>query len=385
MKRILIFSLAYYPSHVSGAEIAIREITDRISSNEISFDIITVRFDKSLPRSEIIGNAHVFRVSGSKLLFPFLAAIAAKRLNAKKHYDALWAVMTYMLLPTVFARMFGLNAPYILTLQDGDPYEKVFGRLRIRPFLPFINYGFKHASAIQAISNSLAEWPKRRGSNIPVEIIPNGASAESSLEYPKGELDELARKIGKKEGEVLLLSIGRLVHQKAIDDVILALALLPPHVRLVVVGDGPDRDKLVALAQEKKVKSRVYFAGQVNRNDTARFRKISDIFVLPSRSEGQGISFLSSMLAGLPVVATQEGGIADFLFDAKKNPEKPATGYAVDKNSPEQIAKAVEEILAHPEAAKAVAENAKRMVIKKYDWDFVVKEMSKKIFERVLQ
>ena len=56
------------------------------------------------------------------------------------------------------------------------------------------------------------------------------------------------------------------------------------------------------------------------------------------------------MAAGLPVIATQEGGIADFLFDAVRNPDKETTGWAVDKDSPEQIAEAVREIVASRES-----------------------------------
>ena len=89
-----------------------------------------------------------------------------------------------------------------------------------------------------------------------------------------------------------------------------------------------------------------------------------DIFIRPSRSEGMGNSFIEAMAAGLPVIATQEGGIADFLFDAKRNPDKGTTGWAVDKNSPEQIANAVKDILAHPEQVARVTATAKKWLLK---------------------
>jgi glycosyltransferase involved in cell wall biosynthesis len=117
---------------------------------------------------------------------------------------------------------------------------------------------------------------------------------------------------------------------------------------------------------------------------TAKYRRISDIFVLPSRSEGQGISFMSTMASGLPIVATQEGGIADFLFDEKRNPAKPTTGWAVDKNSPAQIAAAVKDILTHPEKAKIATDNARRLVEQDYNWDTISKDMREKVFARVL-
>ncbi|HJV32713.1 MAG TPA: hypothetical protein VJ694_01675, partial [Patescibacteria group bacterium] len=60
-KRVLIFSLAYHPKHVGGAEIAIKEITDRVPSDEIEFHMVTLRFDSTLPKTEKIGNVLVHR------------------------------------------------------------------------------------------------------------------------------------------------------------------------------------------------------------------------------------------------------------------------------------------------------------------------------------
>ncbi len=390
MKRILIFSLAYYPSHVSGAEVAIKEITSRIEPGDIEFTMVTHRFARTASRVERIGNVEVHRVGFgpayiSKILFIPLAAWKGAALSRAHRFDASWVMMTYMLFPLVLAKVLGLRGPYALTLQDGDPYEKVFGRWFIKPALPLLNWGFRNATRVQAISTYLASWPKKRGYRLEVEMIPNGASEESAREYPQAELDALARAINKQEGEVLLLSIGRLVRQKNIDTVLRGLALLPAHVRLVVVGEGPDKVMLQALAQELGVSSRVTFAGQVMREETAKYRRVCDIFVLPSRSEGQGISFLSSMLAGLPVVATQEGGIADFLFDAKRNPGKEPTGWAVDAESPAQIAEAVQDIIANPEQTKKVVETAKHMVEQKYNWDTVAKAMRTKVFEIVVR
>ena len=389
MKKILIFSLAYYPNFSSGAEVAIKEITERISPNDIEFHMITLLFDRTEPSEEKIGNVFVHRVGFggnylSKMLYIPLAALRARSLHRVYHFDALWSVMTYMLFPVVIARSLGVRAPHVLTLQDGDTYEKVFERWFIWPFTPLLDAGFTGASAVQTISTYLATWPPRRGYKGPVEVIPNGASLPSAQEYSEQELTELKQKVGKKDGEIFLISVSRLVHQKGIDVVIRALHLLPSYIRLLAVGDGPDREMLVNLAKELGVTERVIFTGQVDRTMTAKYRKISDIFVLPSRSEGQGISFLSTMVSGLPIIATQEGGIADFLFDAKRNPDKETTGWAVDKDSPEQIADAVKEIIANPEQAKKVIVTARQFARDNFDWDIIAKNMREKVFVKVL-
>jgi glycosyltransferase involved in cell wall biosynthesis len=89
------------------------------------------------------------------------------------------------------------------------------------------------------------------------------------------------------------------------------------------------------------------------------------------------------MACRMPVVATQVGGIADFLFDAKRNPGKGTTGWAVDVDSPEDIAEVVKEILANPETVKAVTERARKMVEEEYDWDIVARRMKERVFNRI--
>jgi glycosyltransferase involved in cell wall biosynthesis len=389
MKKILIFSLAYYPAQVGGAEVAIKEITDRIAPSDIEFHMVTLRFNARALADEHIGNVHVHRVGFggaylSKILFPLLAAFRARRLNKSEHFDALWAMMTYMLFPLVLARALGLRVPYVLTLQDGDSYEKVFERWYIRPFTPLLDLGFRKASVVQTISTYLAGWAKKRGYKGAIEVIPNGASLPPQQEYAPEELEALRTQVGKKAGDVLLISVSRLVHQKAIDVVIQALALLPQNIKLLPVGDGDERPMLEQLVQTLQLGERVTFVGQVERDMTAKYRAIADIFVTPSRTEGLGIAFLSAMAAGLPVIATQEGGLADFIFDSKKNPDKEPTAWAVDKDNPAQIAEAVKNILNNPEQTKKVVANAKQMVEQKFNWESISKQMSQKVFARVL-
>jgi len=351
--------------------------------------MVTLRFNATTPRVSKVGNVLVHRVGFggaylSKMLFIPLAALKARSLNATYHYDALWAMLVYMVAPLMLAKMLGVKAPHVISIQDGDTYEKVFSRLRALPLLPLIDRGLREASVVQAISTYLSKWTLKRGCKAPAIVIPNGASAESSHTYPEAELQALKEKFGKKEGDIFLISVSRLVHQKAVDDIIRALPLLPTHVRLLVVGEGPDLQMLKGVARDLKVEDRVIFAGYfAERSMTAKLRRISDIFVLPSRSEGQGISFVSTMAAGIPIIATQEGGIADFLFDAKKNPDKPTTGWAVDKNSPQQIADAVKDILAHPDKARVAVANAKRLVEVDYNWDKIAKDMKEQVFATV--
>jgi glycosyltransferase involved in cell wall biosynthesis len=155
-------------------------------------------------------------------------------------------------------------------------------------------------------------------------------------------------------------------------------------MKFVILGIGPDETMLRALAEEKEVGNRVLFLGQVDHKEMPKYLKISDIFIRPSLSEGMGNSFVEAMAAELPVIATQEGGIADFLFDPELNPEKPSTGRAVKPRDPEGIALAVKLFLEHPEKTAEIVKNAKSLAFEKYDWDIIAKDMREKVFKRLL-
>ncbi|MEX0933947.1 MAG: glycosyltransferase family 4 protein [Candidatus Paceibacterota bacterium] len=391
MKKVLIFSLAYYPSHVSGAEAAVYEITSCIKPEEIEFHLVTLLFDKDSPRQEKIGNIMVHRIGFggkylSKILFVVFAAFKARKLHTTHHFDALWCLMTYMIVPAVLSQWCGVKIPHIITLQDGDSYEKVFKRWFIRPITPVLDYGFKTATVVHAISQHLAQWPRKRGFKGPIEIIHNGANPVDFKDdiFTEEELQNAKEKVGKQEGDIFLVNTARLVPQKAFDITIRALTLLPEHIKFLIVGGGPDEEKLKNLSSQEGVAHRVIFTGSVQRSEVTIYRRISDIFVMPSRSEGLGNAGLSAMASRLPFVGTKSGGLAEYVIgEGEERDGYSQTAWVVDVDSPQEIARAVKDIIAHPEKVKQVTETAREMVEENYHWDAIAEDMQKKVFSYI--
>lgn len=399
MKRVLIFSLAYFPKHVGGAEVAIKEKTDRMP--EYEFHMVTNRYDSTLPQIEKIGNVIVHRIGITrpnpsmgdlkkfplhlnKLLFQFLAAWKAARLHKQYQFDATWAMMAHSCgVPAAIFKMVNPHVPYILELQEGDLPEYI--ERKMRPLWPLFSRAFTKADIVSVISTFLGKWARRRGFEGNVVLVPNAVNTKHfSQEYPAQSVNALKDKLGKKMGDVFVITTSRLVHKNAVDDMIRALPMLPENVHFIVLGTGPDEAMLRSLTKREHVEQRVQFVGQVGHADMPLYLKACDIFIRASRSEGMGNSFVEAMAAGLPVIATQEGGISDFLFDEKRNPDKPITGWAVDKDSPKQIAEAVTSIMADSEKVRAVVATAKAMVIEKYDWDVVSGIMRSDVFAPIL-
>lgn len=375
MKRILIFSVAYYPA-VGGAEIAVKEITDRIAPGDIEFHMLTINLSgRELP-FEKIGNVQVHRIGRGgfgKYLFPFLGAWKARSLHKQFHFDATWSIMaSFSGFAALFFKMLYPNVPFILTLQEGDPFE--FIKKRVGLLYPLYAKIFRAADIIQTISVYLAEMARARGARAPIHVIPNGVDTTLfAQQYSEFELDALKQQLGKKDGDIFLVTSSRLVVKNAVDTVIQALPLLPEHVHFIVAGVGPLESECKKLARSLHVQARVHFLGFVPHADLPKYLKISDIFIRPSRSEGMGNSFIEAMAAEIPVIATPVGGIPEFLFDRK-------TGLLCEVDNPASVASAVTTLIEDAVLRDTIIEQAAKSIVGRYDWNHIVANMRQKVF-----
>jgi glycosyltransferase involved in cell wall biosynthesis len=381
MKRILIFSTAYHP-FIGGAEIAVKEITDRWS--DVSFDLITLNLDgKQLP-TEKIGNVTVYRIGGSgtlyKLFFPFIASRMARIMHAKQSYDAIWSIMaSFSGFAALFFKKKFPKVPFVLTLQEGDPISYI--KRQVWFVYPWFKQIFKRADHIQTISHYLADFAQDMGATSPITVIPNGVDLATFKDvHAKVSFD--ARKnmrinLGCNDNDVLLLTTSRLVEKNGITDVIGALTLLPEHIKFLIVGIGELEITLKNKVKKLALENRVKFIGYIDYAHVPLYLAAADIFIRPSLSEGMGNSFIEAMAAGLPVIATPVGGIPDFLIDRQ-------TGLFCEPRNPTSIANRVESLVHDKELVHHITANARELALAYYGWDFVTKRIKNEIFAKVL-
>lgn len=366
-KRILIFSLSYFPL-VGGAEIAVKEITDRISN--IEFDMVTLRFDKSHPKFERIENVNVYRIDSFKTLFPIKACLYARKLHKARHYDVAWSIMAaYAGFAGLLFKFFNSKLPLILTLQEGDSLEHINKRVGI--LQPLFKKIFTKADKIQAISTFLAQWAQDVGYKGVVEVIPNGVDVARFSK--NGHIEP--------HNGIVLITTSRLVEKNAVGDIIEALKFLPENVSLKILGTGPLEIDCKLKIKNWKLEGRVEMLGHVDHSEIPRYLHQSDIFIRPSVSEGFGSSFIEAMAAGLPVIATPVGGIVDFLKDPSNSSGQVATGLFCEVGNPESIAKQVKRLIADEPLRNKLIVNARKMVEEKYDWNLIAKEMKTGVFD----
>ncbi len=405
-KKVLIFSVAYYPRFVGGAEVAVKDITDRLESDDFEFHLLTLCLDKKLPRYEKIGNVNVYRLGFvgnlresadslkfplhlNKYLYPFLSAWFGYKLSRRIKFDFTWAIMAnYSGFGALFFKWLKPKIPMLLTLQEGDPIEYItkeslrvrIGKIEISVrglMYPIFKKIFEKADFLQAISTYLAKFGKSMGFRGEPVVVPNGVDVSLFTKEMESEKRQKIRKeFGLGEADVALVTTSRLVIKNGVGDVIQALTLLPQNIKFVVFGEGYLESNLKNQVSNLKIEDRVIFKGYVDHKEMPEYLKACDIFIRPSLSEGFGNSFIEAMAARVPVIATLEGGIADFLVDN-------ITGYVCQKENPESIRSAVLRIQNDPNR-QAVIDNAYKMAVEKYDWSLVARQMQQ-IFENIKQ
>ena len=385
-KKVLIFSTAYLP-FVGGAEVAVKEITDRLG-DDFEFDLITAQLDKSLPKKERIGQVMVYRIGIGKPLLdkffiPYFAAVKAWKLNKIQEYFCFWGMMaTYPVggayIVNIIRRLLGRKKiPMILTLQEGDSEAhlkfKWFGLITLSWKL-----ALRQTDILTGISNFLLHRAEKKGYKGKSVLIPNGVDVslftKDIAEYDK---EKLKQELGKKGNDIFLVTVSRLSHKNAVDDIISALKILPEHISLIIIGKGKEGSNLQKQAEELGVEARVKFVGFIPYEKLPEYLSVCDIFIRPSRSEGFGNSFIEAMAAGVPVIATPVGGIPDFLDDKE-------TGIFCSPDNPKSIAEAVNLILSDSSLKQKIIYQAKERVTEGYNWQSLAQKMKIEIFDRIV-
>jgi glycosyltransferase involved in cell wall biosynthesis len=249
-------------------------------------------------------------------------------------------INTHFVLPTgpagdALARFSGL--PNVLSLHGGDIYDpsKWISPHRHALLRAWVRYLLRRADHVVGQSaDTIANVHRFYAPDLPVTRIPLGIRRP-----PPGEARRSDH--GLSADQVLLVTVGRLVPRKAVDQLIALMVELPPSAHLLVIGDGPKAPQLQRQAAELGLGSRVSFLGLVSEDDKFRLLRMADLFVSTSEHEGFGLVFLEAMACGLPVVCYDRGGQTDFLEDG-------TTGHVVASNDRIAFARSLSGLIERP-------------------------------------
>lgn len=176
----------------------------------------------------------------------------------------------------------------------------------------------------------------------PMGAVSNGIDLSRFM--PGEAPAELYEKFQLPTNQPIISYIGRLDAEKHLSVLMRAFVRVKsvmPHVHLLIVGDGTDRNNLENLAHELGVARDVTLTGRVSDEDLLALHKVGTVFCMPSPAELQSIATLEAMASGLPVVAVNAGALGELCQDGRN-------GYLTDQDDDEMIAKGLLEIIQDP-------------------------------------
>ena len=200
-----------------------------------------------------------------------------------------------------------------------------------------------------------------------IDVIPNGINLNN---FTGIERDYEFRRQYAADNEKIILYMGRLVYEKGINHLIAAMPKILENYRdskLIIAGKGGMLDELKAEAEALGVSDKVYFTGYLNAKQVQKIYKCADIAVFPSTYEPFGIVALEAMLAGVPTVVSDVGGLDEIV----KHGETGMKSYAGNANS---IADSILALLYDRQLASKVVKNAKAEVKELYNWNKIAQD-----------
>jgi len=210
-------------------------------------------------------------------------------------------------------------------------------------------------SMFMAISDSTRDDLVRRGvKRDKIEVVHCG------MDHERYQLDDPPTRGTAPR----IVHLGRLRRYKSVDVVLRALARIRevfPDAELDVIGDGPDRLRLIELAKELGLESAAHFHGHVPRQEIVETLYRSHLFLNPSPKEGWGLTVIEANECGVPVVASRRPGLVDSVREGE-------TGLLADYGDDADFAAKALQLLTDPPQWRAMSENAIRWA-RSFSWD----------------
>lgn len=155
-----------------------------------------------------------------------------------------------------------------------------------------------------------------------VNIVPTGIEIERFFDenIDKNKVSKIKKDLGLTNSDFINLFVGRIGEEKSIDTLIEGQVLIKkkhPNSKLVIVGDGPDKDKYYKLAKNLKLEKDIIFTGKVPWEEVPLYYNMTDVFSTASNTETQGLTVLEAMAASKPVVCLNDEAFLTVIRDKK--------------------------------------------------------------------
>lgn len=398
----------YFLPNIGGAEIGLYNLCEALNNVGVNSFVLTggqsfegsilnklrirPRTDSKIVDHEKIGNVTVFRykpILFLRILNNLLAKISnniipiqhiegffkAYRIVKNENIDIihLHYFRNTSILGYLSKKIFKL--PMIAELVGDDIYDPVDPVHENQ--WKYYSIVLTECSIVTAVSSFVNKRIEEKTGKKDIRVIPYGVNTDKFNRLEGFDASHLKRKYNINENDKIVISVQRLDPRKKVEILILAAKKVIdkiPNTKFLIIGDGPERDKLEELTKELHLKQNVIFTGRISNEDLQKYYSIADIFSIHTLHEGFGIVYIEAMSMGLPIVTTYAHGNEDIIENGKN-------GFMVEPNDPDKLAEKIIFLLTNDEIRKDIGRYNRKEAVEKYDWDNIVKRWKELYYE----
>lgn len=243
-----------------------------------------------------------------------------------------------------------------------------------KTYFPITKFGIQKSDGVTTVSRYLQELTRERVGREDVDVIPNFVDTKF-FQIPENH--DCARHSIAPHGEPVLLHISNFRPVKRIGDVlkIFEKMLAKEAVRLVFVGDGPERSRAEQYCRERKLTKNVLFLGK--QDNVPDIMACANVLLLPSELESFGLVALEAMSCEVPVVATNVGGLPEVILEGE-------TGFLAELGDVDKMADYAVEIIRNPDLGKKMGQAGRKRAVEVFGQDKIV-PLYESYYKRILE
>ena len=371
--KILMLTWEYPPRIVGGIARVVHDLSKRLIKDGHDVYVVTYK-EGNVPYYENDKGVHVYRVDNymispnnfidwtMQLNFNMISK-AAEIINKEGKFDVIHAhdwLVAYA--AKTLKESYGI--PLVSTIHATEAGRNSGIHNPEQKYVNDTEWMLTYESSEVIVNSKFMKNDLQRLFGLPYEkinVVPNGIN---TTVYNGLEKDYDFRRKYAMDNEKIILFMGRLVYEKGVQHLISAMPKILEgyhDAKLIIAGKGGMTDQLKAQVEAMGLGDKVYFTGYLNAKQVSKMYKCADISVFPSTYEPFGIVALEAMLAGVPTVVSDVGGLNEIV-------EHRVDGMKSYAGNPNSLADSILELLVNPELCDKITKKAKQKVKNEYNW-----------------
>ncbi len=377
--KILMLTWEYPPRIVGGIARVVNDLSKRLIKDGHDVYVVTYR-EGSAPYYENDKGVHVYRVDNyminpnnfidwiMQLNFNMVAKVNELIAKGEK-FDVIHA-HDWLVAYAAKTLKNSYDLPLVSTIHATEAGRNGGIHDEVQRYINDTEWMLTYESSEVIVNSKFMKNDLQRLFGLPYEKINVVANGINSTAYSGVEKDYDFRRQYAADNEKIILFMGRLVYEKGVQHLISAMPKILENyhdAKLVIAGKGGMLDELKAQVEAMGLGQKVYFTGYLNAKQVSKMYKCADISVFPSTYEPFGIVALEAMLAGVPTVVSDVGGLNEIV-------EHGVDGMKSYAGNPNSLADSILALLFNPQLCDSIAKKARAKVKNEYSWTKIAQD-----------